>query len=186
MLTNQALLTLQSHCTILLSHNSPFRLPSHLAPFLHPISPLSSTEKRKLFTSVYLRSASAGNSDTLEWLLSIPPDPQLTSQQNAAAARRFSLTAAQLNNMMDGLAFGSPPLGAEEVKKQSELSDQAPRKWVDLEAIDEEGNTALGLCVALGHAEAVRVLVEGGVRVTQPDQGEFLGAVSALPSLRSR
>jgi len=88
--------------------------------------------------------------------------------------------------MMDGLAFGSPPLGAEEVKKQSELSDQAPRKWVDLEAIDEEGNTALGLCVALGHAEAVRVLVEGGVRVTQPDQGEFLGAVSALPSLRSR
>lgn len=75
---------------------------------------------------------------------------------------------------MDGLAFGSPPLGAEAVAKQSELSDQAPRKWVDLEAIDEEGNTALGLCVALGHAEAVRVLVEGGVRVTQPDQGEFL------------
>ncbi|GAA5957255.1 hypothetical protein JCM3765_000405 [Sporobolomyces pararoseus] len=146
-------------------------LPSHLAPFLHPISPLSSIEKRKLFTSVFLKAASAGNSDTLEWLLSIPPDPQLTSQQNAANARRFSLTAAQLNNAnVDGLTFSSPPLGSEEVAKQTELSDLAPRKWVDLEATDEEGNTALGLCVALGHAEAVRVLVESGVRVTQPDQ----------------
>ncbi|GAA5895064.1 uncharacterized protein JCM6883_002308 [Sporobolomyces salmoneus] len=146
-------------------------LPSHLAPFLHPISPLSSIEKRNLFTSTYLRAASAGNSETLEWLLSIPPDPSLSSQQNAANARRFSLTAAQLNNAdIDGLPFHSPPLGTEQVKKQEELSDLAPRKWVDLEATDEEGNTALGLCVALGHSEAVRVLVESGVRVTQPDQ----------------
>lgn len=146
---------------------------------MHPVSPLSSLEKRRLLTSVYLRAASAGNSDTLEWLLSIPPDPQLTSQQNAANARRFSLTAAQLNNAdVDGLPVHSPPLGMEQVAQQAELPDLAPRKWVDLEATDEEGNTALGLCVALGHAEAVRVLVESGVRVTQPDQGEFSDSFS--------
>ncbi|GAA5924434.1 uncharacterized protein JCM15063_005642 [Sporobolomyces koalae] len=145
-------------------------LPVHLAPFLHPLSQLSPADKRKLFTSTYLRAASSGNSDTLEWLLSIPPDPQLSSKENAAVARRFSLTAAQLNNTGDGTAFASPPLGTDSAAKQTELSDLAPRKWVDLEAIDEEGNTALVLCVALGHAEAVRVLVESGVRVTQPDQ----------------
>ncbi|GAA6062310.1 hypothetical protein JCM10212_006862 [Sporobolomyces blumeae] len=162
-------------------------LPSHLAPFLHPKSPLSSAEKRSLFTSVYLRSASAGHADTLEWLLSIPPDPTLSSQENAAAARRFSLTTAQLNNVMDGPAFvvgaaggGSPkptrkkgPTSDAEREASAivrDLSDDAPRKWVELEATDEEGNTALGLCVALGHAEAVRVLVEGGVKVTQQDQ----------------
>lgn len=82
------------------------------------------------------------------------------------------MTTAQLNNAVDGLSIHSPPLGSEQAAKQTELSDLAPRKWVDLEATDEEGNTALGLCVALGHAEAVRVLVESGVRVTQPDQGE--------------
>ncbi|BGO98269.1 hypothetical protein NBRC10513v2_002661 [Rhodotorula toruloides] len=140
-------------------------LPSHLAPFLSPSSPLSPTDKRQLFTSVFLRSASAGNADTLEWLLSLPVDPSLSTAENAAAQRRFSLTAATLNNVeMLGDAF------SEGRAPDLELSDEAPRKWVDLEAQDEEENPALVLCVAFGHAECVRVLVEGGVRVNQVDR----------------
>ncbi|BGP13126.1 hypothetical protein JCM10213v2_001045 [Rhodosporidiobolus nylandii] len=139
--------------------------PVHLAPYLSPSSPLSPSEKRALLTSVYLRAASAGNADTLEWLLSLPPDPALSSAANAAAARRFSLTAAQLAN-----SPSSPGGAGSGVQGESELPDAAPRKWVDLEARDEEGNTALGLCVALGHAEAVRVLVESGVRVNAVDR----------------
>ncbi|GAA5963920.1 hypothetical protein JCM21900_001147 [Sporobolomyces salmonicolor] len=148
-------------------------LPSHLAPFLSRSSRVSPAEKRTLFTSVYLRSASSGNADTLEWLLSLPPDPSLSRTENAAAQRRFSLNAASLNNggaFSNGLGLGleSPGIGAG--LGSEGLPDEAPRKWVDLEATDEEGNTALGLCVALGHAEAVRVLVESGVRVTQGDR----------------
>lgn len=54
------------------------------------------------------------------------------------------------------------------------MPDEVPRKWVSLEARDEEGNTALGLCTALGHAEGVRVLVEAGVDIEAGDRGEFL------------
>ncbi|GAA6041719.1 hypothetical protein JCM8097_003099 [Rhodosporidiobolus ruineniae] len=138
--------------------------PVHLTPFLSPASPLSPSEKRHLFTSVYLRAASSGNADTLEWLVSLPPDPTLNAQENAAARRRFSLTAKEMAN---GLGFGGEGDGA---GAKRELPDSAPRKWVDLEATDDEGNTALCLCVALGHAEAVRVLVEGGVKVNQGDR----------------
>ncbi|GAA5856383.1 hypothetical protein JCM8547_008716 [Rhodosporidiobolus lusitaniae] len=137
--------------------------PSDLRPYLAPTSPLSSSEKRSLLTATYLRAASSGNADTLEWLLALPSDPSLTSLENAQAARRFSLTAAQMANGLTGL-------GGEGEKQKKELPDDCPRKWVDLEATDEEGNTALGLCVALGHAEAVRVLVESGVRVNQGDR----------------
>ncbi|GAA6005332.1 hypothetical protein JCM10207_002941 [Rhodosporidiobolus poonsookiae] len=153
--------------------------PSHLRPYLAPTSPLSTTEKRTLFTSVYLRAASSGNADTLEWLLSLPPNPSLSLAENAAAARRFSLTAASLNNGGShgggggyggvGLGLGGSS-GAGPGAHSTELPDDAPRKWVDLEATDEEGNTALGLCAALGHAEAVRVLVESGVRINQGDR----------------
>ncbi|GAA5859929.1 hypothetical protein JCM1840_001800 [Sporobolomyces johnsonii] len=148
-------------------------LPSHLAPFLSRSSRVSPAEKRTLFTSVYLRSASSGNADTLEWLLSLPPDPSLSRTENAAAQRRFSLTAASLNNggaLSNGLGLGLESPGIGGGLASEDLPDEAPRKWVDLEATDEEGNTALGLCVALGHAEAVRVLVESGVRVTQGDR----------------
>ncbi|BGO88657.1 hypothetical protein NBRC10512_003485 [Rhodotorula toruloides] len=140
-------------------------LPSHLAPFLSPTSPLSPTDKRQLFTSVFLRSASAGNADTLEWLLSLPVNPSLSTAENAAAQRRFSLTAATLNNL-DTLGDARE----EGQTAELDLPDEAPRKWVDLEAQDEEGNPALVLCVAFGHAECVRVLVEGGVRVNQVDR----------------
>lgn len=44
---------------------------------------------------------------------------------------------------------------------------------MNVEARDEDGNTALGLCVALGHAEGVRVLVEGGASVSGGDNGEL-------------
>lgn len=54
-----------------------------------------------------------------------------------------------------------------------ELPDSCPRKWIDLEARDDEGNSALGLCAALGHAEGVRVLVEAGVSVAGGDKGAF-------------
>ncbi|GAA5905453.1 hypothetical protein JCM6882_003165 [Rhodosporidiobolus microsporus] len=157
--------------------------PFHLLPFLSPSSPLTPSEKRALLTSVYLRAASAGNADTLEWLLALPADPNKTPHENAVAQRRFSLTAAQLAQASSsssgaaspggvGLGLGGAGAagGGAAGGAGPELPDSAPRKWVDLEATDEEGNTALGLCVALGHAEAVRVLVENGVRVNGPDR----------------
>ncbi|BGP45131.1 hypothetical protein JCM10450v2_000948 [Rhodotorula kratochvilovae] len=153
-------------------------LPSHLTPYLSPDSPLSPDDKRKLFTSVYLRACSAGNADTLEWLLWLPPDPALSLSENAAAARRFSLSAAGLAN---GYDYGeertdSPSLRARGKRAEDRedallaLPETAPRRWIDLEAADDEGNTALGTCVALGHAEAVRVLVESGAKVNQGDR----------------
>ncbi|GAA5850848.1 hypothetical protein JCM9279_003946 [Rhodotorula babjevae] len=145
-------------------------LPEHLAPYLSPDSPLTPDDKRTLFTSVYLRACSAGNADTLEWLLSLPPDPALSTTENAAAARRFSLTAASLANA-DDLFLGSPRAqGKRPQEPLVPVPDTAPRRWIDLEAADDEGNTALGTCVALGHAEAVRVLVENGAKVNQADR----------------
>lgn len=55
---------------------------------------------------------------------------------------------------------GSTPAGT-----AGALPDTAPRKWVQLEARDSEGNSALCLATALGHADCVRVLVEGGAEV---------------------
>lgn len=126
-------------------------LPQHLDPFLSTLSPLTPEAKKELFTSVYLRSASSGNSDTLEWLLSIPNLPSSSSSSNPVRrASVASMTPGEFN--------------------QEDLDDSIARKWVDLERRDEEGNTALGLCVALGHAEGVRVLIEGGVDVSSVDK----------------
>lgn len=83
---------------------------------------------------------------------------------------------------LGGGGGGGGPAGEEGRK----LPDEAPRKWVDLEATDEEGNTALGLCVALGHAEAVRVLVENGVRVNQGDRGALSSSLFPLLSVTAR
>ena len=73
----------------------------------------------------------------------------------AAHARHYSsmsLSSLQLP--------GSTPAGA-----AGALPDSAPRKWVQLEARDSEGNSGLCLAAALGHADCVRVLVEGGAEV---------------------
>ncbi|GAA5892160.1 hypothetical protein JCM8208_001457 [Rhodotorula glutinis] len=157
-----------THIVLSLLPNPP--LPEHLAPYLSPDSPLTPDDKRTLFTSVYLRACSAGNADTLEWLLSLPPDPALSSTENAAAARRFSLTAASLANADDAF-LGSPRAqGKRPQEPPVPVPDTAPRRWIDLEAADDEGNTALGTCVALVHAEAVRVLVENGAKVNQADR----------------
>ncbi|KWU41224.1 hypothetical protein RHOSPDRAFT_12581, partial [Rhodotorula sp. JG-1b] len=91
-----------------------------LAEYLTATSPLSPDQKRILFTAVYLRAASSGNSDLLEWLVSLP--------------------------------------------------DWVARKWVDLDGRDQEGNPALVLAVAFGHAEAVRILVESGAHVNEADR----------------
>lgn len=128
-------------------------LPHHLAPFLLPDCPLTREEKYELFTRVYLRSASSGNSDTLEWLLSIPTTPSASA---STTNHRFSA------------AFGVAGLSL----RDQELDDGIPRKWVNLEARDEEGNSALGLAVALGHAEVVRALVEGGIDINGGDRGK--------------
>ncbi|ORY54000.1 hypothetical protein BCR35DRAFT_284790 [Leucosporidium creatinivorum] len=133
-------------------------LPHHLAPYLSPLSPLTPPEKRALLTHTYLRASSSGNSDLLEWLLALPTDPTLSSTANAAAARR-RLSLASLNSDLQALE-----------EEMEELGDEVPRKWVQLEARDEEGNTALGLCTALGHAEGVRVLVEAGVDIEAGDR----------------
>jgi hypothetical protein len=40
------------------------------------------------------------------------------------------------------------------------VTRRSSQKWVDLDGRDQEGNPALVLAVAFGHAEAVRILVE--------------------------
>lgn len=141
-------------------------------------SPLSPDQKLVLFTAVYLRAASTGHSDLLEWLLSLPPDPQLSTAENAANAKRFSLSRArkresQLSSApgavlpMGGYSSGgTTPEGVDD-----DLQDWVARKWVDLDGRDEEGNPALVLAVAFGHAEAVRLLVESGAHVNEADRG---------------
>lgn len=136
-------------------------LPHHLAPFLLPSSPLSPSAKRDLFTSNFLRSASSGHSDTLEWLLSIPDAP------DSAALRRFSKSSLSALERAGG---------------EEGIPDIAPRKWVELERRDEDGNSALGLSVALGHAEGVRLLVEAGASVTGGDRGECRVGLRAAAS----
>ncbi|GAA5991524.1 hypothetical protein JCM10908_005743 [Rhodotorula pacifica] len=150
-------------------------LPSDLAQYLAATSPLSPDQKRVLFTAVYLRAASSGNSDLLEWLLSLPHDPRLSSAENAANAKRFSLSRAQKRESQLSLARGG--LTSLEVNGKSaaegiddDLPDWVARKWVDLDGQDEEGNPALVLAVAFGHAEAVRILVESGAHVNEADR----------------
>ncbi|SCV72587.1 BQ2448_4124 [Microbotryum intermedium] len=138
-------------------------LPHHLAPYLAESSPLTSTEKRTLFTSCFLRASSANNHDTLEWLLSIPRDPTLSHAENAANHRRRFSAAG--NIALESLAATTSP----HQEETQNLPDDAPRKWVDLEAVDQGGNTALVLAAALGHSESVRTLVEGGASVAQGD-----------------
>lgn len=149
-------------------------LPHHLAPFLEPGSTLSSADKRDLFTSTYLRSASSGNADTLEWLLSVPEDNPGSSSA-AAAARRFSSSSLSSHSPSSSLSL-SPGFEV--------LPDAAPRKWVNVDAVDDDGNTALGLCVALGHAEGVRVLVEGGASVDVGDKGTSIYFSPLLRGIR--
>lgn len=121
--------------------------PQHLLPYLSSHSTLSSQQKIDLFSTVYINAASSGQSDTLEWLTAWPTSSSAstpTSSSTAAAA-----AAATIHR---------------------QLADTIPRKWVDLERTDEEGSPALVLCVALGHAEGVRTLVEAGVHINAVDK----------------
>ncbi|KAM0792791.1 hypothetical protein ACM66B_002560 [Microbotryomycetes sp. NB124-2] len=181
-------------------------LPHHLAPYLRPTSGLSEADKRSLFTSVYLRSASSGTADTLEWLLSIPDDehgslhgsnghpsnnidtsqarvvqhddlPDSPSLQDIRAQiykRRVSTATASIftqeDESMAEKTVRERERATEERAWQARLPVTCARKWIDVEARDQEGNSALGLCVALGHAEGVRVLVEAGVDIGGTDR----------------
>lgn len=135
-------------------------LPFHLYPTLLPQSKLSAEEKRDLFCTNFLRAASTDSADMLEWLLSIPEasSPQLGHKRanSRAAAMKYSTSSLSTANSSRIL---------------HDLPDNTPRKWVDLEFRDEDGNTALILAVALGHAESVRVLVEAGVDIDGTDNG---------------
>lgn len=156
---------------------TPCRAPTDLAQYLTDTSPLSPDQKRVLFTAVYLRAASSGNSDLLEWLVSLPHDPLLSSAENAANAKRFSLSRAQKRESHLSMA-GSSAAAADEnnaggarLGVDDDLQDWVARKWVDLDGCDHEGNPALVLAVAFGHAEAVRILVESGAHVNEADRG---------------
>lgn len=129
-------------------------LPRHLAPYLLPHSPLTTSQKEDLFTSVYLNAASTGQSDVLEFLLSIPDAPQAYS--SALGIRRTRGIEAMEENA---------------TSTQDTLSDLAPKKWVDLEALDSDGRPALISAVALRHTECVGILVEGGVEIDAQDKG---------------
>lgn len=112
-------------------------LPHELAPFLLPHSTLSPTEKRQLFTANFLKSAANGDADTLEWLCSIPTlSPRLSHSRNQSRnAARYSTTS---------LSSLSPFEANQAIR---DIDDSSPRKWCDLEARDDQGNTALVLCV---------------------------------------
>lgn len=158
------------------------RLPADLAQYLSDGSPLSPAQKRVLFTTVYLRAASAGNSDLLEWLLSLPHNPQLSTAENAANAKQFSLSRAQRRESQLSISSFSA-VGPEAVLPgvDDDLPDWVARKWVDLDGRDDEGNPAIVLAVAFRHAEAVRILVESGASIDQADRGESRSRAAAWP-----
>lgn len=166
---------------------TPRRAPTDLAQYLTAASPLSPDQKRILFTAVYLRAASSGNSDLLEWLVSLPLDPLLSSAENAANAKRFSLSRAQKRESLLSMAGSSAEEeisagGGARVGVDDDLQDWVARKWVDLDGRDQEGNPALVLAVAFGHAEAVRILVESGAHVNEADRGASSVSSSPPPS----
>ncbi|GAA5860258.1 hypothetical protein JCM3774_000360 [Rhodotorula dairenensis] len=152
--------------------------PPDLAQYMSETSPLSPDQKRILFTGVYLRAASTGHADLLEWLLSLPPDPHLSSAENAANAKRFSLSRAQKRESQLSMPGAGPAAAASSYTRgnaalqgvDDDLQDWVARKWVDLDGRDEDGNPALVLAAAFGHAEAVRLLVESGAHVNEADR----------------
>lgn len=132
---------------------------------------------------MYLYSASAGNSDTLEYLVQLP-----TGHHAEDAHRRRSSQVLSVENKGKQGSTGhdnddddTGATGHVETEQElcETLPDDCPRKWVELEARDAEGNSALGLCAALGHAEGVRVLVEAGVNLSGGDKGEIQLAIES-------
>lgn len=123
-------------------------LPRHLAPVITSHSLATSEEKRALFTSVYLNAASTGQSDTLDWLLSIPDAPRAASI----------------------LAKSRSGFGTQRSEELEELSDSTPKKWVDLEALDADGRPALVTAVSLGNTDCVGILIEAGVEIDAQDK----------------
>ncbi|WAQ87125.1 hypothetical protein PtA15_8A26 [Puccinia triticina] len=86
----------------------------------------------RVFTTAYLRAASTGDSDLLEWLLSTNRQQQTT-----------------------------PPDGQTTTTTSPILRQGQPRQWIELDARDEDGSPAIILAAAFGHAEAVRAIVDG-------------------------
>lgn len=145
-------------------------LPSDLAPFLAP-SILGPTQRKELFTQTFLRAASSGNTDTLEWLLSTHPVSANgttlrleAQQQNASAAsKRFSSSSLSYSTTQDSEGRNHSKV------ERAEISDSSPRKWVDLEACDHDGTPAIVLASALGHSQVVSLLIEAGANVGSQD-----------------
>lgn len=107
---------------------------------------------REVFTRAYLRAASSGDGDLLEWLLAKPSaSPSLTAVPARPSPRVGALSTPRIGTI------GSPPLPP----PQRILKPGEAKKWIDLDAKDDDGSPAVVLAAAFGHTEAIRAIIDG-------------------------
>ncbi|KAA1064346.1 hypothetical protein PGTUg99_017613 [Puccinia graminis f. sp. tritici] len=111
--------------------------PTNLSRLATTATAAATTDKliqiKQVFTNAYLRAASTGDSDLLEWLLN------KTTTANEHPLSPSPSSSHHITLLKPGQA----------------------RQWIDLEARDEDGSPAIILAAAFGHAEAVRAIVDG-------------------------
>lgn len=110
--------------------------------------PITESKVREVFTAAYLRAASSGDSDLLEWMLAKPSgSPSLTAVPTRPSPRL-------------GSASATPKIGSAQTQERT-LKPGEAKGWIDLDAKDPDGSPAIVLAAAFGHTEAVRAIIDG-------------------------
>lgn len=125
------------------------------------LSRVSEAKTREIFTKAYLRAASSGDADLLEWLLAKPP-----------LANRFTALPPRSSPRPDTTPRGE---GTSTLMPERLLRPGEARRWIDLDAKDDDGTPAIVLAAAFGHTESVRAILDGCGEsvVEQRDAGTF-------------
>lgn len=129
-----------------------------------PSSVIDLQSVTQVFTSAYLRAASSGDSDLIEWLLAKPESPyHLTSLPRHAPRHSHQPDPSSSSTVS---LISSPNL----------LHPGQPRSYVNVDTTDEDGTPPIILAAAFGHPEAVRAIVDGigGDVVDSRDAGKPL------------
>ncbi|MBW0485060.1 hypothetical protein O181_024775 [Austropuccinia psidii MF-1] len=103
----------------------------------------------KVFTSAFLRAASIGDSDLLDWLLRKPN--HLTNLPSNLSRSALNHSQISSDHSISSVSKANPSI----------LPPGQARNWVNVDARDEDGSPALILAAAFGHAEAVKSIIDG-------------------------
>ncbi|PLW13821.1 hypothetical protein PCANC_19394 [Puccinia coronata f. sp. avenae] len=124
---------------------------------------------QQVFTAAYLKGASTGDSDLLEWLLATHNHQQYNNNKNNNNNNNNNNSNNKIqtikeetdSNSDSGSSVSSSSHHSNKHAETISLKPGQPRQWIDLEARDEDGSPAIILAAAFGHAEAVRAIVDG-------------------------